>query len=726
MRNQSRSVRYSSRYSSDQDDFASDFDDGFSRESGQEKFRQFISDLIGRWHWIAFGLIIGLLGATYYLSKAPKTFVASSTVLIKERTSQVMSTRDQVDEIDLRSVEAMNTVAARLVRPELLQKVASRPDIRSLQGLVPKKVDWLPSWASKWLKDKAETPAPPQSGVATAPPPQNLAAMIVGWIEISVRKNTRLLDISVVHPVPEVAKAVADAIALEYQAELTSERGAGRNSSLEILVKESERSRTQLQTAQTSLANYDRALTTLKELETKEQAANEMARRYLPKHPKMITAQSEINAIQQKFLQEFDSARNSTSDREYWEANKSEWADKEGKEKLQVARRLLLSRGSVLESEIKSQTSMFNGMLTRIQEVDINKQGDDSELEISSLALLPSSPSSPKPVTAVASGAFGGAFLGTLLAVLFIRLDNKFYTVSQVERETGMMVLGAISEIPLKLLSDAVRRRKVNQSQIPVARRRWQPHLVFREGVSSTTFAEMFRVLRASVSLLGEEDNRRIVLFSSALPGEGKTFMSSNFALAAAQQGKKTLLIDLDIRKPSVHKMFGLQRDTHPKGSTDYLSGLGTLDECIFKDTGEENLHILLSGKKPFMPSPGELFNPTVLTALINEASEKYDQIVIDSAPLLAVPDTRLIIPIVDNFCLVVRAQYVPKKAVQRVITLLESNGNLPAGIVFNGFSEKRRLIGQNYSYGNYQTNRYGKAYRYGYGAYGAYGSDEN
>jgi succinoglycan biosynthesis transport protein ExoP len=90
------------------------------------------------------------------------------------------------------------------------------------------------------------------------------------------------------------------------------------------------------------------------------------------------------------------------------------------------------------------------------------------------------------------------------------------------------------------------------------------------------------------------------------------------------------------------------------------------------------------------------------------------------------VPDTRLLVPLVDNFCLVVRAQYVPKKAVHRVISLLESNDCLPAGVVFNGFAEKRRLIGQNYSYGNYQTNRYGKAYRYGYGSYGVYGSDED
>jgi capsular exopolysaccharide synthesis family protein len=248
--------------------------------------------------------------------------------------------------------------------------------------------------------------------------------------------------------------------------------------------------------------------------------------------------------------------------------------------------------------------------------------------------------------------------------------------------------------------------------------------LVFREGTSSTTFAEMFRVLRASVSLLGNEQKRRITLFSSALPGEGKTLVSSNFALAAAQQGKRTLLIDLDLRKPAVHKIFGLKRDTHHFGTTEVLSGQAKFEDGIFTDTGAEHLHIMLAGKQA--PNPGELLNASTLTDFLETAVAAYDLVVIDSAPLLAVPDTRIIAPLADNFCLVIRANYAPKGAVRRAISILENDDNLPSGVILNGFSEKRRLIGQNYSYGNYQTNRYGKAYRYGYGSYGSYGSEDS
>ncbi len=658
--------------------------------------KQLALDLLGRWHWIALGLILGVLGGFYYLSKAPKIYQARSTLLIKQQTSSVMA-RDQVDEIDLRSLEALNTVAERITRPELLQKVAARPEVRSLPGLMPRKVVWLPDWALPWFGNVKRDTA------AEAPPPAtSLAGAISGWTKISVRRGTRLLDVLISHPSPEVAKTLADAICIEYQSELTGARSSGRSSSLQILVVESEAARLRLQTAQNALAIYQRGLVTLKEFEIRETAVAELSRRYLPKHPRMMASQAELDSFQQRFLAEFDAARTSTADREYWDKHAAEWQQTGSDEpaKLLTARRLLLARGNVLESEIGSQTSVFNSILTRIQEADINQQAVESEMEISSSAQLPGAPVSPVASKAIAMASFGGLGFGVLLAMIFIRLDNKIHTVSQIERETGLPALAAIADIPLKALGN-VGKDKSASSEVSAARLRWSPLLLFREGLSSTTFAEMFRVLRASVSLLGDEKKRRITLVSSALPGEGKTLVSSNFALAAAHQGKRTLLIDLDLRKPAVHKIFGLKRDSHSNGATEVLSGQATFEEGIFTDTGAEHLHLMLAA-----------------------ALASYDLVVIDSAPLLAVPDTRIIAALVDNFCLVVRADFVPKGAVRRVISMLDHDQNLPSGIVFNGFAEKRRLIGQNYSYGNYQTNKYGKAYRYGYGSYGSYGSD--
>ena len=711
----------SRRQSHDPDDFEDDDmqDAGVMRQVGQEKMKLLALDLLGRWHWIALGLVLGVLCGFFYLSKAPKIYQARATLLIKQQTSTVMS-RDQVEEMDLRSLEGLNTVAERITRPELLQKVAARPEVRALPGLIPRNVEWLPDWALSWFgKSKQDATA------HEAPPPAaSLAGAISSWTKISVRRGTRLLDVLISHPSPEVAKTLADSICIEYQKELTGGRREGRTSSLQILVGESETARVRLQTAQNALATYQRALVTLKELEIRETAAAELSRRYLPKHPRMIAAQAELESFQQRFLNEFDAARTSSADREYWDKHAEEWQQTGANEpvKLLTARRLLLARGNVLESEIGSQTSVFNSILTRIQEADINQLAVESEMEISSSAQLPAAPVSPVTSKVLAIASFGGFAFGILLAMIFIRLDNKIHTVSQLERETGLPALAAIAEIPLKALAGAARKSKSESEPISAARERWNPLLLFREGVSSSTFAEMFRVLRASISLLGDEKKRRITLFSSALPGEGKTLVSSNFALAAAQQGKRTLLIDLDLRKPAVHRIFGLQRDSHSQGATEVLSGQAAFEDGIFTDTGAENLHLMLAGKRA--PNPGELLNATSLQEFLDNALALYDIVVIDSAPLLAVPDTRIIAAHVDNFCLVVRASFVSKGAVRRVISLLDHDDNLPNGIVFNGFTEKRRLIGQNYSYGNYQSNKYGKAYRYGYGSYGSYGSD--
>lgn len=711
----------SRRQSADLEDFEDDdlMADGMTRQAGGEKTKQLIIDLFGRWHWIVFGLILGVLGGFYYLSKAPKSYQTRATLLIKQATSSVMSSRDQVDEMDYRTLEAMNTVAERISRPELLQKVAARPEIRALPGLMPKSINWLPEKASKWFakKDKSEA-----SGAV--PAPASLAGAISGWTTISVRRGTRLLDISIAHERPEVAKALADTIATEYQAEVTGDRSSGRNSSLQILIDESDAAKKRLQTAQSAMGSYQRALLTLRDLEARETAAAELARRYLPKHPKMVTAMAEKISLQQRFLMEFETARESTVDREYWDAHVAEWKEAGGDEmsKLATARRLLVARGNVLESEIGSQTSVFNSILTRIHEADINQQQVESDVKVSSLAQLPGGPVFPVVSKVMTLASVSGLTLGVLLAMFFIRLDNKIHTVAQVERETGLPALAAISDIQVKALSKKFRKRD-GSTEEPDACKLWDPRLVFRDGMSMTTVAEMFRVLRASVSLLGDEKKRRLTLFSSSLPGEGKTLISSNFALAAAQQGRRTLLLDLDLRKPAIHKVFGLKRDFHHNGVAEVLAGQAAFEEAIFKDTGAPNLHLMLAGKS--VPNPGELLNAASLEEFLKTAAANYDLVVIDSAPLLAVPDTRIIIPMVNNFCLVVRADYVPKGAVRRVISMMENDNNLPSGIVFNGFTEKRRLMGQNYSYGNYQTSRYGKAYRYGYGSYGSsYGSE--
>lgn len=691
------------------------------------KTKRLILDLLSRWYWIVLGLIIGVLASSYYLSKAPKKYKTSATLLIKQQTSAVLS-RDQAEEIDVRSSEGLNTVIERIRRGKLLERVAARPDVRSLPNLIPSEIDWRPKFYVEWTEKGKKTEPPPAVEV---PEPKHLAGWIGSWMTVNIRGRTRLIDISIEHRVPEAARVLADAVASEYLAEVAGAMSEGRSSKSDTLLKQSEEVRGKLQAAESALATYNRALELHRALETQENSTAQIARRYKEKHPRLIAAVSELDGLKSRFLEEFGIARRALADESYWKtAGQEIEASKEDQDsRLKVARQLLLARTGVLQGEISSQMSVFNTILTRLEESNINREGEDSNAEVHSYARLPSGTSSPNAKKIRTNGVTFGLAAGLAVAFLFVRLDNKFHSVAQVEFETGQHVLAAISDIDIRYLDQAIRNyhKKHAESAVNSLQEDWDPRLVFRSATSATNFAEMFRILRASISLLGDETKRKITLFSSALPGEGKSLVASNFALAAAGQGRRTLLIDLDLRKPSVHQMFGRIRSELGPGVTEWLAGQVALDHAIERDVGAADLHVMFCGKRA--PNPGELLNVTRLKQLFAEACERYDLVVVDSAPLLAVPDTRVIAKLVDNFCLVVRANFGPRGATQRALEQLASTNIHPSGLVFNGYKECRHRIGENYSYGSYSLDRRGRPYRYGYGAngsYGAYGSDES
>jgi tyrosine-protein kinase Etk/Wzc len=672
-----------------------------------------LSELLGRWHWIALMVVLGWAAAWYYLAKAPKLHEATATLLVKQQSSGVLS-KDVTTDIDLKSAEALNTVVEQLKRPALLERVGAREDVRALDELVPARTEWLPGWLSTWLgrTGKPATARP-------VPDAARLAGMIRWWMEADVRRGTRLIDIAVRHPSPAAARLLANAIARESIAELEENLSSGRNTSIEVLARKSDETRASLQAAQNAHASYLRALDTHQELETKEKEQAELARRYLSKHPKMITVVAQVRSLQERFLKDFEVTARHGADSGYWKQAGIEWdaQDAPPEERIDIARRLLLSRTAVLKSEIESQEKVFNAMLTKMQETDVNQAAGRSEVEISSTALMPDRPVSPVARKVLALCLSAGAALGAALAWLLARIDNKLHTVADVEALDAAPVLGAMSQVPPKLLRQLAADTS-NESSTHA--KQWSSSVIFRESLSSTSFAEMIRVVRASVSLLGPESQRKVTLFTSAIPGEGKSFISANFALAAAAQGKRVLLMDFDLRKPSLHKVFGIRADAEGIGVSGCLSGQGSFADAVIRDIAP-HLDLMPSGRRA--PNPGELLGNDTLPALIAAAAAAYDVVVIDTAPVLAVPDARLVARHAHNVCLVARADYTARGAVTQAADVLASGDTKVSGIVFNGYREKRRLIAANHSYGYYAYGRRGRARQYG-GTYGAYGSD--
>jgi polysaccharide biosynthesis transport protein len=213
----------------------------------------------------------------------------------------------------------------------------------------------------------------------------------------------------------------------------------------------------------------------------------------------------------------------------------------------------------------------------------------------------------------------------------------------------------------------------------------------------ASSFAECYRTLRANLSMLGPEENRRILLFVSAIPEEGKTYTSLNTAVVLAQQGHKTLLVDVDLRRPSMHKALLPAQDV-PPGLTDVFTGNAKLDQVILP-TGIENLSFLSAGTRA--PNPAELLAATDIATLVTDLGRRFDRVVFDSAPVNAVSDTLFVVPHVHQTILVVRAGQTPRKAVNRALLILRKAAAKVPGFVLNRLPVGRTAGYYYYYYGD-------------------------
>ena len=295
-------------------------------------------------------------------------------------------------------------------------------------------------------------------------------------------------------------------------------------------------------------------------------------------------------------------------------------------------------------------------------------------------------------------------------------LDRSIKTVDQAETTLGLPVLAAIPEAKAG-------KPETNMTAAKQTSWRLRPYRLVAE-IPEAPVAEAFRNLRAALSLLGPEAERRVSLFTSAVPDEGKSFTCTNYALALAQQGYRVLLVDGDLRRPSLHKIF--QLSATKRISPDLSPGVPGIVDCLVDETNLESaarpippeqidipsdnialtgktltatggqLFVLVSGRRA--PNPAELLSGPSFGRLMAEAAKSFDRVVIDSAPVLAVSDTLLMTRHVQTVCIVLRAGKTPRPAVQRAISLLASSGIRPAGVVLNRLPYSRG-VGHYYYY---------------------------
>ena len=462
-----------------------------------------------------------------------------------------------------------------------------------------------------------------------------------------------------------------------------------------------------------------------------EAAITTLALRYKDKHPRMMAAKASLAEAKVKLREAVLAQRPIL--RNTLEQIKATEVSLQQALQNQQGVAVNLNRTAIGYQELARQAetdrALYESVLRQIKDTNLAKDVKANAVSVNEHSPLPSFPISPQPRKTILMGLLGGFAVGLALVFGIDALDRSIKTVDQAESTLGLPVFAAVpdttDEGPVSRLK---RRSKAFRSS---------NYRVVVETPESPA-AEAFRNLRAALSLLGPEAERKVSLFTSAVPNEGKSFTSANYSLALAQQGYRVLLIDGDLRRPNVHKIFRFanarsnsDEDSAP-GVTDCLVGeadiasaarqipageIQLVDESIevtgniLAATGGQ-LFVLAGGRRA--PNPAEILAGPFFGQLVARAATLFDRVVIDSAPILAVSDTLLMMPHVQTVCIVVRASKTPRAAIRRAITLLAKSGIRPAGLVLNRL---RRTRGVGYYY-YYASHGYGKeegAYSRGY-----------
>ena len=287
-------------------------------------------------------------------------------------------------------------------------------------------------------------------------------------------------------------------------------------------------------------------------------------------------------------------------------------------------------------------------------------------------------PVRPLPSHVLAVAAIGGILAGVGAGMLFDKLDKRLRSVEEVATLLDAAILGVVPRIVRRILPGEAGREIQNKP---------------RSGV-----AEAFRTVRTAIYFGGAERAGKTILVTSPTPGDGKSTCVSNLAIAVAQGGRRTLLIDADCRRPVQHKTFKLDDKI---GLSSVLTGRATLDEAI-QHTDVERLDVLPCGPLPH--NPAELLDSQPLLDLLAEAGRRYDQVLVDSPPVTLVSDARVLAAGCDASMLVLRSERSTRRGATLAWNALSSVGANLLGVIVNDLS--RQKDGYGYSY-------------YGYGRYG-------
>jgi capsular exopolysaccharide synthesis family protein len=348
----------------------------------------------------------------------------------------------------------------------------------------------------------------------------------------------------------------------------------------------------------------------------------------------------------------------------------------------------------------KNQTEKLYGLvLERTKESELTQMMRGNNIRVLDRPLLPRSPVRPRVPVNVALGALCGLGLGIAAALGRGLLDRTVKTPDDLEQALGLAFLGLVPKIGQGAPTRAYYSRRRNRLAPQDVKNR---ELIVHEHPSSG-IAEASRAIRTNLLFMAPDNPHKVLLLTSAGPAEGKTTVACCVAIAMAQAGQRVILVDCDLRRPRIHRIFG--RTSESGVTTELLNDCATLSSDELADqlkTEIPNLSILPAG--PIPPNPAELLHSDRFKTFLARLAERYDRVILDSPPVVAVTDAAILSTLVDSTVLIVKAFSTTKEVCRQALRLLGDVGAKTAGTILNFVDLDRH----EYKYYHYYYRRYG------------------
>jgi succinoglycan biosynthesis transport protein ExoP len=668
------------------------------------------------WYVVVVFLVVFSSALVYTLSQT-KIFRSSATVQIFRRDPNLIQSV-QVNENEIRGAEDLNTQIKILESAAIITKVAERitgDDLRLF--LAPYEKTSAEAAAARDIlaqnRKIVQTRLSLIVNVTYDHPDRFIAAKVANlFAEAYLEHNMRIriddsknayatLDVAVEDQKRKVEKIAGDLQAYKEKNNMVSldSRKDIVNETLKAINLEANRSALALTSAEIRvnqikeyraksaeltdlpfIANQANITPLVQQRAVQQIAIAQLAERYKPKYPKMAEALNNLAQTEKELKKAVDSVC-AQIESDYEAAKKNNTQVQENLEK-QKTESLRLDRDALqytnLERELKVQENILASTSSRARETSMTGSFQTQNARIVDRA----SPSSEnKPVTPnvplnLGLGVVGGLVLGLSFAFFVAFIDDRVKSSFDIEGVVGLPLIGIIPQIK--------RMEQPDKAQIVVSN-------------ADRQVSEAFLTLHSSMRLKDDSKNAKCILITSTIPGEGKSFTTTNLALTFAAHGEKVIVIDCDLRKPNIHKSFRVE---NIKGVIDVCAGTSSLDDAIMKGI-QPNFDILPAGGRA--KNPTQILNSKSFELMISDLRKRYDRVFIDTPPLAAVSDALIILPLVDGSIFTIFFNKVRRKAAQfSAKKLLEAN--VPNfGAVLNGLN----LAVSGYYYAQYYDKSY-------------------